>query len=139
MAEKENIEQPDVNANINGKNINESTQFQFNITLKKLIIIIAFIVSSITGAWVDLKVRIDNASDESTAKIENFSSDIKEIKLGIDQLKDVDIRSVSDRINLVDGKVQGLVVILQSRSNNNVQPTHIQPVNVTMPSNPGNQ
>ena len=123
-----------------GKNVNGNTTFQLNFNLKTLIIVILFIISTVSGAWLDLKIRIDNASNNAKTEIAKFDTDIKDIKDGINELKDVNIKSVSDRLNLVDGKVQGLIIILQSSNSSHASHSNhsATPVNASNPTNPNN-
>lgn len=87
---------------VNKKKIGEESLVTIRLTIKNLIIVLAFIISTVTGAYFALKSDINGVKkDISDSRIET--------KKDIDRIKEEDLKVIYNQVNQIDGKVQVLV------------------------------
>jgi hypothetical protein len=104
--------------------IGPSTIIQLN--LKFLFTLLSFLLSTAYGGYKLLDNSIKDLKKSNQEEITNLSKEIQ-------SLKDQDLRVLSNRVHQVDGKVEGIFLIVNAGNNReSLNPTR-QMVNITPP------
>jgi hypothetical protein len=109
--------------------IGPETVIQMN--LKTLVIILTFVLSGLTTAWVTLSMKISDSSKKNSESIDALSKDIK-------SMKEEDLKELSRKVYEIDGKVQVIFIDMQNgnRDRDRNSNSTNQPVNNIQPQMP---
>jgi NhaP-type Na+/H+ or K+/H+ antiporter len=107
--------------------IGPETVIQMN--LKTLVIILTFVLSGLTTAWVTLSMKISDSSKKNSESIDALSKDIK-------SMKEEDLKELSRKVYEIDGKVQVIFIDMQNGNRDRNSNSTNQPVNNIQPQMP---
>ena len=107
--------------------IGPETVIQMN--LKTLVIILTFVLSGLTTAWVTLSMKISDSSKKNSESIDALSKDIK-------SMKEEDLKELSRKVYEIDGKVQVIFIDMQNGNRDRSSNSTNQPVNNIQPQMP---
>jgi len=109
------------------RKIGPDTVIQMN--LKTLFIVLGFVLSGLTTAWVSLSMKISDSSNKNSESIEALAKDIK-------SMKEEDLKELSRKVYEIDGKVQVIFIDMQSGLSNKNTNVVNQPVSNIKPQMP---
>ena len=107
--------------------IGPETVIQMN--LKTLFIVLGFVLSGLTTAWVTLSMKISDSSKKNSESIDALSKDIK-------SMKEEDLKELSRKVYEIDGKVQVIFIDMQNGNRDRNSNSTNQPVNNIQPQMP---
>jgi hypothetical protein len=107
--------------------IGPETVIQMN--LKTLVIILTFVLSGLTTAWVTLSMKISDSSKKNSESIEALAKDIR-------SMKEEDLKELSRKVYEIDGKVQVIFIDMQNGNRDRNSSSVNQPVNNIQPQMP---
>jgi hypothetical protein len=107
--------------------IGPETVIQMN--LKTLVIVLGFVLSGLTTAWVTLSMKISDSSKKNSESIDALSKDIK-------SMKEEDLKELSRKVYEIDGKVQVIFIDMQNGNRDRNSNSTNQPVNNIQPQMP---
>lgn len=109
------------------RKIGPETVIQMN--LKTLFIVLGFVLSGLTTAWVTLSMKISESSKKNSESIEALAKDIK-------SMKEEDLKELSRKVYEIDGKVQVIFIDMQNGNRDRNSSSVNQPVNNIQPQMP---
>jgi len=107
--------------------IGPETVIQMN--LKTLVIILTFVLSGLTTAWVTLSMKISDSSKKNSESIDALAKDIR-------SMKEEDLKELSRKVYEIDGKVQVIFIDMQNGNRDRNSNSTNQPVNNIQPQMP---
>jgi hypothetical protein len=107
--------------------IGPETVIQMN--LKTLVIVLGFVLSGLTTAWVNLSMKISDSSNKNSESIDALAKDIK-------SMKEQDLKELSRKVYQIDGKIQGIFVDIQNDNKDEETNSTNHPVNNIQPQKP---
>jgi hypothetical protein len=96
-------------AEINNKKYGEDSLITVKLSIKNLIIVIGFIISTVTGGYFALKSDINGLR-------EDVKTGRSETKNDIAKIKDEDLKVIYNQVNQIDGKVQTILMLKGNES-----------------------
>jgi hypothetical protein len=109
------------------RKIGPETVIQMN--LKTLFIVLGFVLSGLTTAWVTLSMKISDSSKKNSESIEALAKDIR-------SMKEEDLKELSRKVYEIDGKVQVIFIDMQNGNRDRNSNSTNQPVNNIQPQMP---
>src|SRR3972149_4923430 len=107
---------------IDKKKVGEESLVTIKLTIKNLIIVLAFIVSTVTGAYFALKSDINGVKKD-------ISESRTETKKDIDRIKEEDLKVIYNQVNQIDGKVQTILMLKNDNSRDKLPETELPNLN----------